>query len=48
MARGPDLARFCRKHGLLMVSVADLARYRMELEDEASLAFMDGVMAACA
>jgi 3,4-dihydroxy 2-butanone 4-phosphate synthase/GTP cyclohydrolase II len=28
MARVPDLSRFCRKHGLLMITVADLARYR--------------------
>jgi 3,4-dihydroxy-2-butanone 4-phosphate synthase/GTP cyclohydrolase II len=29
MARVPDLAPFCQKHGLLMVTVADLARYRI-------------------
>jgi 3,4-dihydroxy 2-butanone 4-phosphate synthase/GTP cyclohydrolase II len=34
MARVPDLVRFCRKHGLLMVTVADLARYRLESEYE--------------
>ena len=28
MARVPDLVRFCRDHRLLMVTVADLARYR--------------------
>ena len=28
MARGPDLVRFCRKHQLLMITVADLAQYR--------------------
>ena len=32
MARVPDLARFCMTHGLVMITVADLARYRMELE----------------
>jgi len=32
MARVPDLIAFCRKHNLLMVTVADLARYRFELE----------------
>ena len=30
MARGADLVRFCARHGLLMVTVADLARYRLE------------------
>src|SRR5467141_1115335 len=28
MARVPDLVKFCKKHRLLMVSVADLVRYR--------------------
>ena len=32
MARVPDLASFCRKHGLLMVTVADLIRHRMKTE----------------
>lgn len=32
MARVPDLIEFCRKHGLRMVSVAELIRYRMEHE----------------
>jgi len=32
MARVPDLIAFCRKHNLLMVTVADLARYRFESE----------------
>jgi 3,4-dihydroxy 2-butanone 4-phosphate synthase/GTP cyclohydrolase II len=41
MARVPDLARFCRQHKLNMVSVADLARYRFELEYEESLARLD-------
>jgi 3,4-dihydroxy-2-butanone 4-phosphate synthase/GTP cyclohydrolase II len=30
MARVPDLVRFCERHGLVMVTVADLARYRIE------------------
>jgi 3,4-dihydroxy-2-butanone 4-phosphate synthase/GTP cyclohydrolase II len=34
MARVPDLVRFCRKHGLLMITVADLARYRIEVADD--------------
>jgi len=37
MARVPDLTRFCRRHGLLMVPVAELARYRFELEYERAL-----------
>ena len=38
MARVPDLARFCRQHGLVMITVAELARYRFELEYEDTLA----------
>lgn len=30
MARAPDLARFCQTHGLIMITVADLVRYRRE------------------
>ncbi|MGH9576087.1 MAG: 3,4-dihydroxy-2-butanone-4-phosphate synthase, partial [Terriglobales bacterium] len=32
MARVPDLVDFCREHGLKMVTVADLIRYRMRHE----------------
>src|SRR6478736_4644284 len=32
MARVPDLAAFCQRHGLLMVTVADLIRHRMRNE----------------
>ena len=32
MARVPELARFARKHGLLMVTIADLIQHRMETE----------------
>src|SRR5204862_3966277 len=32
MARLPDLTRFCKKHGLVMITVAELARYRLEHE----------------
>ena len=35
MARLPDLVRFCERHGLVMITVADLARYRLEAEDDA-------------
>src|ERR1700683_1019115 len=30
MARGPDLITFCKQHDLLIITVADLARYRFE------------------
>ena len=32
MARVPQLAEFCREHGMKMVTVADLIRYRMKHE----------------
>jgi 3,4-dihydroxy 2-butanone 4-phosphate synthase / GTP cyclohydrolase II len=32
MARVPDLAKFCQRHGLVMVTVADLIRHRMKTE----------------
>ncbi len=32
MARVPDLIKFCELHGLLMVTVADLIRYRLQHE----------------
>jgi 3,4-dihydroxy 2-butanone 4-phosphate synthase / GTP cyclohydrolase II len=32
MARVPDLVKFCQRMGLLMVTVADLIRYRMKTE----------------
>jgi 3,4-dihydroxy 2-butanone 4-phosphate synthase/GTP cyclohydrolase II len=32
MARVPDLIRFCQRHGLLMITVADLARFRLASE----------------
>ena len=41
MARVPDLIRFCKTHGLVMVTVADLARYRLESEYEGSLSVID-------
>jgi 3,4-dihydroxy-2-butanone 4-phosphate synthase/GTP cyclohydrolase II len=43
MARVPDLIRFCRKHDLLMVTVADLARYRFDAEYEGALAVSDSL-----
>ena len=32
MARVSDLSKFARKHGLLMITIADLIRYRMRTE----------------
>jgi 3,4-dihydroxy 2-butanone 4-phosphate synthase/GTP cyclohydrolase II len=32
MARVPDLIEFCQQHGIIMVTVADLIRYRMKHE----------------
>jgi 3,4-dihydroxy 2-butanone 4-phosphate synthase/GTP cyclohydrolase II len=32
MARVPELKKFARKHGLLMITIADLIRYRMRTE----------------
>ena len=32
MARVPQLVQFCNRHGLKMISVADLIRYRMQTE----------------
>ena len=32
MARVPELAKFAKKHGLLMVTIADLIKYRMRTE----------------
>jgi 3,4-dihydroxy-2-butanone 4-phosphate synthase/GTP cyclohydrolase II len=42
MARVPDLIGFCSKHRLLMITVADLARYRFELE-HGEVAVLEGV-----
>jgi 3,4-dihydroxy 2-butanone 4-phosphate synthase/GTP cyclohydrolase II len=32
MSRVPQLVEFCREHGLKMLTVADLIRYRMQHE----------------
>jgi 3,4-dihydroxy-2-butanone 4-phosphate synthase/GTP cyclohydrolase II len=47
MARLPDLIGFCKKHDLLMITVADLARYRFDCDYEASLAAYDGIFPVC-
>ena len=46
MSRLPDLTRFCRKHNLVMVTVADLACHRLETEDEGSLALLGDLLCA--
>jgi len=46
MSRLPDLIRFCRKHNLAMVTVADLARYRLETGDDESLALIGAILCA--
>jgi len=47
MARLPDLIEFCKQHDLLMITVADLARYRFDCDYEGSLAAYDGIFPAC-
>jgi 3,4-dihydroxy-2-butanone 4-phosphate synthase/GTP cyclohydrolase II len=47
MARVPDLIRFCERHELLMINVADLVRYRSELNDLRSPKKMETPAAAC-
>src|SRR5947207_1863541 len=32
MARVPELTKFAKKHGLLMITIADLIKYRMRTE----------------
>src|SRR6476620_3692461 len=43
MARVPDLPSFCQRHGLLMITVADLARHRIEMADDDPLEAFDGL-----
>jgi 3,4-dihydroxy-2-butanone 4-phosphate synthase/GTP cyclohydrolase II len=47
MARVPDLIRFCRKHKLVMITVSELARYRMDLDDGATLEALEGFIPVC-
>ena len=37
MTRVPDLVRFCSRHDLAMITIADLARYRFESECDGAL-----------
>ena len=41
------LLAFCRKHKLLMVSVADLARHRFEVDEHGAFAAIEGVFPVC-
>jgi 3,4-dihydroxy 2-butanone 4-phosphate synthase/GTP cyclohydrolase II len=43
MARVPDLIHFCKRHRLLMITVAELARFRLDSEYEESLIAMPDV-----
>jgi 3,4-dihydroxy-2-butanone 4-phosphate synthase/GTP cyclohydrolase II len=47
MARVPDLFQFCKMHDLMMITVADLARYRFESDYEGSLGAIDGLFPVC-
>jgi 3,4-dihydroxy-2-butanone 4-phosphate synthase/GTP cyclohydrolase II len=47
MARVPELIRFCQKHGLSMITVAELARYRVDCDFEGALAGLNGFFPAC-
>ena len=47
MARVPDLKKFCRKHGLAMITVAELARYRVDLDFEGAVGVFEGIYPSC-
>jgi 3,4-dihydroxy-2-butanone 4-phosphate synthase len=48
MARVPDLTRFCRKHKLVMITVSELARYRMDFLDEGGvIETLEGFIPSC-
>jgi len=47
MARVPDLIQFCKKHDLVMITVAELARYRFDQDYEGSLAAIEGLFPVC-
>jgi 3,4-dihydroxy-2-butanone 4-phosphate synthase len=47
MARVPDLIGFCKKHKLVMITVSELARYRMDLDDGATLEALEGFIPVC-
>lgn len=43
MARSQDLGAFALKHGLQMISIADLVSYRLQIEDNLEVATVEGV-----
>src|SRR5438034_11001084 len=47
MARVPDLIHFCKKHKLVMITVSELARYRMDLHDGAMFEALEGFIPVC-
>jgi 3,4-dihydroxy-2-butanone 4-phosphate synthase/GTP cyclohydrolase II len=47
MARITDLVHFCKLHDLKMVTVVDLARYRLELPAERSVVRAEGLSPVC-
>jgi 3,4-dihydroxy 2-butanone 4-phosphate synthase/GTP cyclohydrolase II len=47
MARVPDLIVFCKKHNMAMITVSELARYRMDLDDGATLEALEGFIPVC-
>lgn len=48
MARTPDLIQFCRKHKLVMITVSELARYRMDLlDDDEVIEAVEGFIPLC-
>ena len=47
MARVPDLKKFCKKHGLVMITVAELARYRVDLDFEGAMGGFHGIYPSC-
>jgi len=44
MARVPDLVRFCQRHNLVMITVAELARHRLECDFDDALAAIAGAL----
>jgi 3,4-dihydroxy-2-butanone 4-phosphate synthase/GTP cyclohydrolase II len=48
MARVPDLIRFSKKHNLVMITVSELARYRMDLlDDDGAIEALEGLIPVC-
>jgi 3,4-dihydroxy-2-butanone 4-phosphate synthase/GTP cyclohydrolase II len=43
MARVPELVRFCERHNLVMISVADLARHRFDCDFDGAFSALDGL-----